>query len=335
MGYGHLRAAAPLAEGLKTAILHADRAPIAEDRERRQWASARRFYEVISRLSQLPLIGASLDALLDAVTSIPRLHPFRDLSSPTMGVRSLDRLIRGGLGRGLVEHLRRTETSLLTTFYAPAIAAERLGCERIHCVVTDSDINRIWAPLDSRNSRIRYFVPSRRAFRRLCAYGVPEENIEFTGFPPPHELLGGPELSVLRDNLARRLVRLDPQGIFRDLYRNELEHFLRPLPRDQERRPPLLVYAVGGAGSQVGIARRMLPSFKRSLQEGRIRLTLVAGIRKEVAASLLRAVERAGLSAQLGRGLDVLVAAAKRSRAQHLFAIGASPVPMLSTVLRW
>jgi hypothetical protein len=307
MGYGHLRAAAPLAQQLGAEILHADRPPLAGSEERRYWVRARRFYELVTRLSQLRVIGGSLDLLLSAVTSIPRLHPFRDLSAPTVGVRSLERLIRRGLGKGLADHLRRTGTPLLTTFYAPAIAAEQHGCDQIYCVVTDSDINRIWAPRDARNSRIRYLVPSRRALRRLTAYGVPPENIELTGFPLPHELIGGPELSILRENLGRRLVRLDPEGTFREAYREEVEHFLGPLPSGLPQRPLRLVFAVGGTGAQVGIARRMLPSFRAKILEGQIQLTLVAGIRPDVAAALSRSIQSAGLEQQIGRGVEILI----------------------------
>jgi hypothetical protein len=140
------------------------------------------------------------------------------------------------------------------------------------------------------------------------AYGVPAGNIEFTGFPLPHELVGGSELPALRQNLARRLARLDPEGTFREMYREELEYFLKPVASDQEKSPPRVVFAVGGTGTQVGIARRMLPSFRRPLHEGRIRLTLVAGIRKEVGAALLKSVRQAGLERQLGRGIDILLA---------------------------
>ncbi len=308
MGYGHLRAAAPLAKALGTQVLHADRPPLADDEERKHWVRARRFYEVVSRVSQLPWVGGAVDGLLSAVTSIPRLHPARDLSAPTWGARSLHRLIRRGLGKGLVEHLRAKGSGLLTTFYAPAIAAEHFGCANVTCVVTDSDINRVWAPIDGAQSNIRYFVPSRRAQRRLAAYGVPLQNIDYTGFPLPDELVGGPALSTLRRNLSSRLVRLDPQGAFREMYREELSHFLGPLPKAEEHRPPLLVFAVGGTGAQVGIAPRLLPSFRSRILDGKIRVALVAGIRAEVARKLYRYVDEAGLAGRLGSGVDVLYA---------------------------
>jgi hypothetical protein len=306
MGYGHLRAAAPLAKALGTQVLHADCPPLADNQEHKRWARARRFYEIATRLSQLPVVGGAVDGLLSVVTSIPRLHPARDLSAPSWGARSLHRLIESGLGKGLVEYLGGNGQALLTTFYAPAIAAEHFGCRNVTCVVTDSDINRVWAPVDAAQSRIKYFVPSRRAQRRLAAYGVPLQNIEYTGFPLPDELVGGPALSALRRNLASRLVRLDPQGAFREMYKEELSHFLGPLPKGEENRAPLLVFAVGGTGAQVGIAPRLLPSFRGRILEKKIRLTLVAGVRADVARKFHRFVDEAGLSGRLGSGIDVL-----------------------------
>lgn len=285
MGYGHLRAAAPLAEALGTEVLQVDRAPLVAPEEERLWRRVRRGYEGVSRLSQLPLVGAPLRWVLDGITDIPRLHPYRDLSAPTRGVLTLERLVRRNLGQGLLEHLRRTRAPLLTTFYSPAIAADRAGYEPVFCVVTDSDINRIWVPAEPARTRIRYLVPTRRAARRLRAYGVPEERITFTGFPLPDALVGGPSLEVLRRNLAARIVRLDPSGEFRRSMPEELAHFLGALPREEEGRPPLVTFAVGGAGAQAGMARRFLPGFRRALEAGAIRIALVAGVRPEVEAT--------------------------------------------------
>src|SRR5579883_625144 len=132
MGYGHLRAAVPLAAALGTDVLYADQAPLADDDEQREWLRTRRFYEITTRLSQVPVVGAPLRLVLDAVTHIPHLHPSRDLSAPTAGARGLERLVRNGLGRGLARRLKESGAPLLTTFYAPAIAADRMGCPNVY-----------------------------------------------------------------------------------------------------------------------------------------------------------------------------------------------------------
>ncbi len=306
MGYGHLRAAAPLAEALGTEVLQVDRAPLVAPGEERLWRRVRRGYEAVSRLSQLPLAGRPLRWLLDTVTDIPRLHPYRDLSAPTRGVLTLERLVRRNLGQGLVARLRATGAPLLTTFYSPAIVADRAGLEPIFCVVTDTDLNRIWAPVDPGRTRIRYLVPTRRAARRLRAYGVPEDRIAFTGFPLPDALVGGPALPALKRNLAARLVRLDPSGEFRRAMPEELAHFLGALPREEEGRPPLVTYAVGGAGAQADLARAFLPGFRRALEDGRIRVALVAGVRAEVEARFREDARRAGMEELLGGPLEIL-----------------------------
>ncbi len=295
MGYGHLRAARSLADALGEPLVLADRAPLAAPAEQRLWRRARLAYETTTRLSQLPLVGAPLRWALDELTAIPHLHPVRDLSAPTRAVLALHRLIEKDLGSGLLEELRRTGRPLLTTFYSPAILADCAGVSDVFCVVTDTDVNRIWAPRDARQSRIRYLVPTPRAGRRLRQYGVPADHIHCTGFPLPDALLGGPELGALRRNLTSRLVRLDPTGAFRREHPEELAHFLGPLPAWEDCEPPLLTFAVGGAGAQAGLARLFLPSLRRSVQEGRLRVALVAGTKPQAKAAFEEALRAAAL----------------------------------------
>ena len=306
MGYGHVRAGRSLADACGVTMVHADRAPVADAPDRARWRHARLAYEATSRISQLPVVGAPLRWALEELTDIPHLHPFRDQSAPTTSTKALDALVRRGLGQGLVEELQRSGRPLLTTFFAPAILADRAGVPDVFCVVTDTDVNRAWAPLDARSTRIRYLVPTHRAGRRLEAYGVPAERITFTGFPLPHELVGGPGLGPLLANLRGRLVRLDPTGTFRREQGDLLAHVLGPLPAEEERRPPLLTFAVGGAGAQAGLARQFLPSLRPSLLEGRLRLALVAGIRADVRDALEDALAGAGLSDAVGGAVEIL-----------------------------
>jgi hypothetical protein len=306
MGYGHLRAATAIADALGTRVVQVDRPPVVAPGEERLWRRVRRGYETVSRLSQVPVIGVPLRALLDEITDIPHLHPYRDLSAPTRGVLTLERLVRRNLGQGLLARLHESGAPLLTTFYSPAIVADRAGYDPIYCVVTDTDLNRIWVPVDPGRTRIHYFAPTRRAARRLRVYGVPEDRITFTGFPLPDALVGGPSLAILKRNLGARLVRLDPSGEFRRSMPEELAHFLGALPAAEEGRPPLLTFAVGGAGAQAGLAASFLPGFARALGEGKLRIALVAGTRPDVEARFREAVARSGLEGELGRGVEIL-----------------------------
>ena len=303
MGYGHLRPARTLASQLGTTVLHADREPLADREERRRWASIRSFYESVSRVSGLPWLGPPIRTLLDMVTDIPPLYPFRDLSSPTLGARALERSARQGLGRSLVAYLAERNLQLLATFYSPAVLADFHGYDRIFCVVTDSDVNRVWAPINPASSKIRYFAPSGRVVRRLRSYGVNKDQIELTGFPLPHSLVGGPDAEVLKRNLAARIARLDPARVFSRQYAEDLE-VLGALPAPIG--PPHLVFAVGGAGAQAELPALFLPSLRPALSSGRLRLTLVAGSRRDALQQIETHVERACLSRELGRNLDVL-----------------------------
>ncbi len=309
MGYGHLRAAYPLADILGTEVLHVDRPPLATQSEQRLWERTRRVYESISRLSQVPRFGGPMRRLLEGATGIPELFPYRDMSTPTFAAEMLDKLIRRyGLGKGLAERMKRTSVPLLTTHFAPALAADRHGCEKVYCIVTDSDVNRIWAPLDPQWSRITYLAPAERVVRRLRAYGVLPERIKFTGFPLPIELLGGPNIPSLRKNLAARLVRLDPDGTFRSHYRQEVDHFLGDTELPQIGGAPLVTFAVGGAGAQAELVRRLLPSFRKPIEYGRIRLALVAGIHRDVHDRFRQWIHENHLESAIGTGIRIVSA---------------------------
>ena len=303
MGYGHLRPARTLAVPLSTTVLHADREPLADREEQRRWARIRGFYESVSRISSLPFVGSPFRTLLDTVTHIPPLYPFRDLSSPTIAIRTLEQAARNGLGHTMVAYLAERNLSLLTTFYSPALLADFHGYDRIFCLVTDSDVNRVWAPINPASSKIRYFAPSRRVVRRLRAYGVDKDQIELTGFPLPHSLVGGPDASVLRRNLAARIARLDPGNVFRQQFAADLA-VLGDLP--VPNAAPHMVFAVGGAGAQANLPALFLPSLRQHLQDGRMRLTLVAGARHAVLSQLQSHVEAAGLGSEVGRHLHFL-----------------------------
>ncbi len=300
MGYGHLRPAHAVAEALGVPVLEVDRAPLAKDKDQKLWSYVRHYYEWASRASQLKGVGWPIRNLLERATEINDLYAQRDQSKPTMGVRLLSLLIDRGLGSGLVDYLRERNLTLVTTFFMPAIAADRLGYDKIFCIVTDSDINRVWAPLLAHRTKIRYLVPTQRARRRLRAYGVPESQIHVTGFPLPHALVGGAGMTAVRANLAPRLVRLDPSGRFREDLKHAISQFLGPLPvLTRGESVPLLTFAVGGAGAQVGLVRDFLPSLGDLLLSGRLRLALVAGLRRQVADELEACVRRAGLEDQL------------------------------------
>ena len=306
MGYGHLRAAHALAPALATPVLELDHPPVASPAEQRRWGRVRAWYEALSRASQLPVVGGPLRRLLEAITFIPRLYAPRDQSRPNAGVRLLERLARRGFGGGLLVRLHEQEATLVTTFYAPAVIADFLGYRRSVCVVTDTDINRVWVSRWPAHSTVHYCVPSERAMRRLRAFGVRSEFIHLTGFPLPLELTGGPDLAALRTNLARRLVRLDRKGAFRDQLREEIAHLLGGLPGDQEGQPPLLTFAVGGAGAQSAVARSFLVSLRRPLEQRRLRLALVAGVRRDVADRLERWARDAGLDPRPDSGVEVV-----------------------------
>jgi len=279
MGYGHLRPAAALADHLGTEVLQMDRPPLGHARDRAFWNPIRTLYEPLTRLSQMPGVGLPLRALLNTITAIPPLWPFRDLSGPSQGTRWMRKAAKIGVGRKLAEHLRETSAPLLATFYAAPILAELHGAERLHCVVTDSEVNRVWAPPDSRSTNIIYFAPTDPARRRMESYGVPRPRIRVTGYPLPGELVGH-DRAALKRNFRARMERIGRQG-----------------------KTPLVVFAVGGAGAQVPLAKAVIAGMKKQVLDGSLRLAVVAGRRPGVASALSSALSAHGLMGHAGAEL--------------------------------
>ncbi len=295
MGYGHLRAAAALSSQLGVPVRQVDRPPFASPQEARLWNVLRAAYTGLSRASQVRWGGRALRWVLETVTEIPRLYPYRDLSSPSLAVKLAAVLVRAGLGQEVVRVVQETHATLLTTFFAPALAAAHVGLQRVICVVTDSDIARVWVPSDPKQHPIVYCAPSERAARRLQAYGVPPHRVHLTGFPLPPELVREGDAQAVAEAMARRLVRLDPSGTFRRQFRVELQAALPQLESVASPEPPLLTFAVGGAGAQASMVREFLPSLAPLLRNGKLRLALVAGINAEVAQRFHGWVAEAGL----------------------------------------
>jgi len=265
-------------------VMTLGRASNADPAEHTQWERLRRSYEFLSRTKSWPVIGGAIFGILDRLQNIPAFYPVRDMSNPSFQVKWLKRLIAGGMCRGMLEAVAAQPLPIVTTFYAPAIAADEAGHSRIYCVICDVEVNRAWVAENPKKSRIVYLVPSGRTVGRLKQYGVPGERIWVTGFPLPIEVLGDHTLSVLRHDMGLRLRRLDTANRFWPLHRREAEHYLGAancrVPRD---RTPRISFAIGGAGAQTDIAAAAAHSLRKRIVRGEVQLTVIAGIRPEVA----------------------------------------------------
>lgn len=304
MGYGHQRAAYPFRDIARERIITANSDTIVGAQEKKLWRQFQGFYETVSRLGRIPLAGPWLWKAYDYFQSISPFYPFRDLSKPTLGSLRLQHMIRKGFAKGVPDYARRERIPFMSTFFAVALAADHLGLPDVSCVVTDSDINRIWVAEKPENSRVVYFAPTARAQKRLMLYGVRGERVFLTGFPLPAE-----NVLPVRDDLAGRIAVLDPSGEFRAKYRQFLANELGPLP--VQNRPLTIVFAVGGAGAQAEIARDILLSLRPALEGGRVRICLVAGTRLEVNGFFLETIRDTGLAEQLEKSVHVLFSLSK------------------------
>ena len=284
MGYGHNRAAYPLRRVAEGGIISVGESDATSLIEKKLWRRLLWIYEWFSRARSIPLIGRYIFGILDTFLRIPTLYPLRNLSESTFQVDLLESFIDQGLCEGLLDRIKGKRHPLITSFYAPAIAADRKGTEKIYCIICDADLNRVWVAREPWESRIEYFAPCGRVVQRLKAYGVPDDRIFLTGFPLPEELVGGEEMTTLKADLGQRLLYLDPKERFWPRYGVNVDHFLGTenctLKRD---RTLTITYSVGGAGALKEIGAKIARSLRDHLIAGEVRLNLAAGTKEAVA----------------------------------------------------
>lgn len=296
MGYGHDRAAHGIEELAYGKIITANKYRGIPDEDRKMWKQTRQIYETISRLKPVPLLGPLLFNTMDRFQAIEPFYPRRDLSRPTLQLRSTYHYIKKGLALDLTQKLMKRRLPVICSFPIPAFALEYHGYpDDIYVTVTDTDMSRAWVPLDPKRSKIKYFAPTGRVVERLKLYGVRSENIILTGFPLPKLLVGGEDGEVVKDTLARRICNLDPNGIFTKRYWQTLTAELGIARCSLKPHPVTVTFAVGGAGAQRKIGLTIAKALSKELKNGTMNLTLVAGTRKEVADYFHHGLKRLGL----------------------------------------
>lgn len=177
----------------------------------------------------------------------------------------------------------------------------------IYLVVADADVSRAWAPLKPSHSKIKYLVPTKRVYERIQLYGVKKENIYLTGFPLPHENVGGADLKTLKKDLGKRLVNLDPNNQYIPKYRRTLVRHLgkNNIPKSV-RRPLTIMFAVGGAGAQREVGIGITRSLQQYIKNGSVKLILVAGVHDDVRSYFEEEISKLTMHSCLGKCIQIL-----------------------------
>lgn len=280
MGYGHQRAVNPFSKIAFHRIINLNNDAFTPIAEQKYWQKILWAYEFVSRVKKIPLIGGILFWLMNRLLRIPEKENKKDLSGPTYQVNLLRLQIKKGLCRGVINTIKKNEWPVITSFYAPAIAADMAGFKDIYCIICDADLNRVWVSKSPAKSNITYFVPGQQAAERLKMYGVPDQRIVLTGFPLHPDLLGNNNLYLAKNDFCIRLKKLLPVG---DNHIRIPDFCSVNVDADSDGNFPLNIsFAVGGAGAQVELARRLLIELKVYLDAGKVHLNLIAGVRPEV-----------------------------------------------------
>ncbi len=325
MGYGHQRTAYPLkylAFGGK--IINANNYQGIPEKDKKTWEDSRNFYEFISSFGRIPLIGKFIFSIFDQFQKIFSFYPKRDLSKQNLQLNYIFSLIKKGWGKHLIEKLSSTRATangeeetivsssgqplpLISTFFTPAFMAEYFNYPgEIFCVVCDADISRTWASINPNLSKIKYFAPTLRVVERLKLYGVKPQNIFFTGFPLPVEIIERhlattqEELQILKQDLQYRLLNLDPQKKYFEKYQILIEAKIGKLP-EKSNHPLTIMFSIGGAGAQKEIGVKALKCLILKIKQEKVKIILAAGIKEKVKEYFLENIKKLGLEEQLNK----------------------------------
>jgi hypothetical protein len=306
MGLGHQRAAYPLESMAEGCVLTANSPENTDLGEAGLWNSLEASYEFISRSRDIPGIGIVLFGLMNSIFRIPPFYPLRDLSKPSPNNHLIDYLIKRGLCKTLINRISKHPLPLISTFYAPALAADYYGLNPVYTIICDADLNRAWVPTKPKSSKIIYFAPCGRVMRRLRQYGIPDERIFITGFPLPRENIGSIGMEILKGDLLARLRRLDPRLKFYSVFGPVVEKLLGKGFESEKTEPVTISFAVGGAGAQVEIGMQLAQSLKSGILDGKYRLKLIAGISRIVERSFAEYLIRIGLNPVGNNGVEII-----------------------------
>ncbi len=314
MGYGHQRAAYPLRHLAHERILTANSDNIISPKERKQWDHLRAVYEFLSKAKDIPVIGQFIFNMYDNFQSIRPFFPFRDLSKPNYAALYFRRLVlKKGICKSLIEYVKKEDIPFISTHFAPALAAHYLGIKKVYCVVTDTDINRVWVPVNPKENTITYLIPTRHVERRLKEYGISDNKIIFTGFPLPQENIGGRNHRILRQDLANRLPNLDPKRVYLSQYRDTIKHYLGKFSRVKNHHPLTITYTIGGAGAQRDIGIKIITSLAEKIKKGMVHINLVAATHLDVRSYYEAQITKLGMKKYLGKNITIIFATTREA----------------------
>ncbi|MDA1337395.1 MAG: hypothetical protein O3C23_01380 [bacterium] len=299
MGYGHQRPAFALrniAFGGK--IITANDYPGIPELDRTIWNQTRRVYEFISKFKKVPVLGDIVFSLMDRVQEIKPFYPKeRPLQPAGLQLRSIYGLIENKeWGRHLIEKLDEDPVPMICTFPVPAFMAEHWKYRGdIYLLVTDSDAARAWVPLFVKETKIHYLAPSQLVQERLVQYGILKEKITLTGFPLPEEFISKEGFLQTKEDLRRRLVRLDQKKKYVSKYADVVRAYLGKVPTKPDGAP-IITFAVGGAGAQQSLGKRIIQYLAPLLKEEKVKLCMVAATHRDAAQGFTKVAKEQGLS---------------------------------------
>ncbi len=115
-------------------------------------------------------------------------------------------------------------------------------------------------------------------------------------------------MEILKYDLAKRILNLDPDGEYRRKYGVLIENHLGVLP-EKSGKPLTIMFSIGGAGAQKEIVAKYLADLAGKIKNGKAKAIVSVGTRREIGEYFIKKIKKLGYLVKLdsnGSRPDVL-----------------------------
>ncbi|MEA3344164.1 MAG: hypothetical protein U9Q16_00565, partial [Patescibacteria group bacterium] len=121
----------------------------------------------------------------------------------------------------------------------------------------------------------------------------------------PLENIGTEEKEILKRDLKYRILNLDINKEYRNIYKPLIDKYLGVLPSKPDH-PLTIMLSIGGAGAQRELAMKFVKSLSKRIKSKNIKIILSAGNKQAVKNYFVDRIKKLGFEKNLGNEIEII-----------------------------